>query len=88
MKITKLVARNFKKINGEKIYEFNHLNSLIAPNGTGKTTFLDALRYSLTGNKPEGDVINLASNEMEVSVGYQSYFSRVGIMWINMWISV
>lgn len=72
MKITKLVAKNFKKINGEKIYEFNQLNSLIAPNGTGKTTFLDALRYSLTGNKPDGDVINLASNEMEVSVSILS----------------
>lgn len=72
MKITKLVAKNFKKINGEKIYEFNQLNSLIAPNGTGKTTFLDALRYSLTGNKPDGDVINLASKEMEVSVSILS----------------
>ncbi len=58
MKIDKIVLRNFCGIKGEFTLDMPKIAALIGPNGMGKTTVLNAIRYALTGAEPEGDIIN------------------------------
>ncbi len=50
--IKRLYVENFKGIERLET-EFSPKMALIAPNGTGKTSFIEALRWVLTGNEPE-----------------------------------
>ena len=59
MKIKTLQINNFEGFEGTFEYEFKSpLNAICLKNGAGKTSFLNALRYGITGIKPAGRMIN------------------------------
>ena len=66
MKIEHVRITNFKKVTD---FELNpgKVNIFLGPNGTGKSSILQALRYGLTGNSPQdpiGEGANKAAVEM------------------------
>ena len=52
MKISKFEAKNFKGLSHSAVFP-GQLNILTGPNGTGKTSFLEAVRSAITGKLPE-----------------------------------
>lgn len=68
MKILKLKTTNFCNLKGEYEFTIPHICALIGANGIGKSTILNAIRYVLTGAKPEYDVINKECDEMSVAI--------------------
>ena len=78
MNIKKLQIQNFEGFNGTYEYEFKDpLNALCLKNGAGKTSFLNALRYGITGIKPVGKCINNDANTMAVGL---TFHDGVGII--------
>ncbi len=65
MEIKKLVTENFKAC-PDGTYQFGKVNVLIGPNGKGKTSLQNALRYVLTGKLPE-DPIRHGEDHVTVS---------------------
>ena len=55
MKIRKVTTENFKAC-PDREYEFGKVNVLIGPNGKGKTSLQNAIRYVLTGKLPDEPV--------------------------------
>lgn len=83
MKIDAIDMCNFMGIRGTKRVELPQTCALLGPNGIGKTTIMNAIRYGLTGEEPDGDIINKHSDFMRVTVtltdpsdGQQYDFSR------------
>ena len=68
MKMKKVIVRNFCGIEGKKEFDMPHIVALVGSNGTGKSTIINAIKYGLTGSKPEGDVINKNATEMSVEI--------------------
>lgn len=68
MKITKVCIKNFKGIEGEVNLTLPRASILLAKNGTGKTSVLEAIRFALTGERPLGDAVNKNANLCSVSV--------------------
>ena len=58
MKLKKLITTGWKGNPGTVEYDISPVMLLVGPNGTGKTSFIEALRFVLTGETPEGDYIN------------------------------
>lgn len=52
----KLEVTNFKGIKGTKIFEAEKFNIFETKNGTGKTTLLDAIKFSFTGIAPDDPI--------------------------------
>lgn len=84
MIIKDLTVTNFMGIKGRKEFVPAHINALCAKNGSGKTTFLNALRFALTGLEPAGDLINFDCDECSVHItltdpisGSDIKFSRI-----------
>ncbi len=78
MVIKKLQIQNFEGFDGTFEYEFKEpLNALCLKNGAGKTSFLNALRYAITGIKPAGNAINNTSSQMAVGL---TFHDGVGII--------
>ena len=78
MRIKKLQIQNFEGFDETFEYEFKEpLNALCLRNGAGKTSFLNALRYAITGIKPAGNVINNTSSQMAVGL---TFHDGVGII--------
>ena len=50
MQIKSIVLNNFRTVTTTEQPE--KVNALVAPNGSGKTAFIDALRYAVTGENP------------------------------------
>ena len=71
MKIDKLEIVNFMGIEGAiTMNEVPHIAALIGPNGMGKTTVMNAIRFGLTGAEPEGGkLINNNANQCNVTIG-------------------
>ncbi len=67
MKIKKVDINNFRGIKRAS-FELPHIAAICGKNGAGKTSLLNALRYALTGEEPEGDIIRYDANSTEVSV--------------------
>lgn len=67
MTINKLECTNFKNISHMEI-ELPKVHTIIAPNGYGKTSFLEALRFGLTGITPECEIIKDGADMCQVSV--------------------
>lgn len=66
MKIKKIVAKNFKSYD-ELVFEPKNVTyAVVGPNGTGKTTTEQIIRYALTGDYPD-EPIKKGCSEMEVS---------------------
>ena len=71
MKIKKLQIQSFEGFEDQFEYEFTEpLNALCLKNGAGKTSFLNALRYAITGVKPTVNCINNESNSMAVGLTF------------------
>lgn len=68
MKINKLRMVNFMGLKGAVEFDVPHIAALIGKNGMGKTTIMNAIRFSLTGEEPEGTVINTECDECQVSI--------------------
>lgn len=68
MLIKKLQIKNFKGIHGIKEIEPEGLNILRDENGAGKTSILNALRFALTGQEPEGALIYAGEESTAVGV--------------------
>lgn len=68
MRIDKLQVLNFQGLKGQHEYLFrDKMYALCQKNGTGKTSFINALRYGLSGAKPSGDV--MTGGEKTFAVG-------------------
>ena len=68
MKIDHLAMTNFMGIKGRMEFDMPHLAAIIGPNGMGKTTVMNAVRYGLTGAEPEGDIINKSAQQSTVTI--------------------
>jgi Chromosome segregation ATPases len=78
MKIKKLQILDFQGINGRYEYEFTDtINALCLSNGSGKTSFMNALRYAITGIKPAKEPIRRGSGTMAVGL---TFHDGVGII--------
>ena len=76
MKIKSIEITNFKGIEHMSYIPKHKTCALIAPNGTGKTSFLEALRFGLTGDAPN-KCIRDHTSEMSVSISMDgNVFSR------------
>lgn len=66
-KIAKIVVQNFKGIPFQTVIPKNEPTWLFDKNGSGKTSFLEALRYGLTGKMPK-DILYHGESEGFVSI--------------------
>ena len=76
MKIERLHTMDFMGIPGKRVWDFrDKVTVFAAPNGTGKTSVISALRYALTGMEPEGEMIHKgkASAAVQIDTGKRSY---------------
>ena len=67
MKIKNIRINNFKSIIDKEYSPKNKVAVLCASNGVGKTSFLEALRFGLTGEAPD-NCINDRADEMSVEI--------------------
>lgn len=72
MKIKKIETTNFMGLTGHRVYEFPDICALIGKNGLGKTTLMHAIRYGLTGQKPDCELINKKADEARVLISVES----------------
>lgn len=68
MIVEKLELCNFMGYEGSHSITFPKAGILLGKNGTGKTTVLNAVRYALTGDKPQGDIINSNADSCSVTL--------------------
>ena len=69
MQIKRLQVLNFQGITDQREYQFTSvIHSLCQKNGAGKTSFLNALRYAVTGNKPAGEMISSGASSSAVGI--------------------
>lgn len=76
MKLSKVRVINWKKKNFD--FAPGKLNYCLHPNGYGKTSLLDAIRYGLTGSLPGYSADGAAVEIMEASSGLDIYRARSG----------
>lgn len=59
MEIKALHTRNFMGLTGDRKWVFpGKIGALCAPNGTGKTSMVSAMRYAISGLEPEDEMIH------------------------------
>ena len=68
MKISNIKIENFKGFAGEHDFVLPEKAALLGNNGKGKTSFMQALLYGLTGIKPDGDIINTGADSAKVTI--------------------
>ena len=69
---------NFQGLKGLQSFELDKITALAQPNGSGKTSLINALRFGLTGNFPKGNMINIGEQSAAVKLILEngSNFSR------------
>lgn len=69
---------NFQGLKGLQSFDFDKITALAQPNGSGKTSLINALRFGLTGNSPKGNMINIGEQSAAVKLILEngSNFSR------------
>lgn len=69
---------NFQGLKGLQSFELDKITALAQPNGSGKTSLINALRFGLTGNSPKGNMINTGEQSAAVKLILEngSNFSR------------
>ena len=69
MKIEKVQLLNFQGLDGKRALKFpDKIDAMILPNGSGKTSLLNAIRYALTGAKPDGTLISRGTDVAAVNL--------------------
>lgn len=68
MIINKLEMTNFCGYKGSFVIDFPKTGILMGHNGIGKTSVLNAVRYALTGDKPDGDIVNKDASQASVTL--------------------
>ena len=68
MEIKEIRLTNFGCYKGAHVVTLPKFGAMIQKNGTGKTTFLNAIRYGLTGTEPDGDIVTKGCDESEVTI--------------------
>ena len=58
MYVKKLIVKNFQGLRGQKEYDLGPVVALFDKNGRGKTSFIQAYRYVLTGVQPQGRMLS------------------------------
>ena len=77
MRIESIRIKNFKTITNLEYVAKETLAALCAPNGTGKTSFLEAIRFGLTGDTPDNCVNdNADETTVEIILDGGTSFSR------------
>lgn len=78
-KLEKIIVKDFQGIEGEKNVSLDKITALCAPNGYGKSSFINSLIFGLTGNKPSGTIVNNNSDHAKVSLKFKDShsFTRV-----------
>lgn len=72
MKIKKLLVKDFQGLHGKREYSFeDKLVVLAAPNGSGKSSMLNALRFGLSGQVPKGKVCADGAAKADVGIVFQ-----------------
>lgn len=59
---------NFQGLKGLQSFDFDKITALAQPNGSGKTSLINALRFGLTGNSPKGNMINIGEQSAAVKL--------------------
>ncbi len=70
MRIKSIIMENFMGFSGKKSINLGDdvIVALVAANGSGKTSLLQALRYGLTGEEPAKDIVNAAADTCSVTL--------------------
>lgn len=78
-KLKSITIEGFQGIKEEKRIELDKITALCAPNGTGKSSFINSLIFGLTGNKPDGTLVNNSADYARVSLNFNNShtFSRI-----------
>lgn len=78
-KLKSITIEGFQGIKEEKRIELDKITALCAPNGTGKSSFINSLIFGLTGNKPDGTLVNNSADYAKVSLNFNNshIFSRI-----------
>lgn len=74
MKMLKVVVSDFQGLEGMHEYDLkdSKIFTQVGKNGIGKTSFLNAVRYCLTGQTPEGEIISFGKTNALVSIVMES----------------
>ena len=70
MQISKLKTLDFQGLAGTREWEFGHVNVLCGPNGTGKTSLLNAIQYGLSGKEPSGTLVHAGAPKAAVGIEF------------------
>jgi len=74
MKISRVKAINFKGIKNIDVFLKKHVNKIIGPNGSGKTSLRDSIMATLCGAKYTPDIpVRIGQGKAEVTVDMGDY---------------
>ena len=69
MQFTKMVTENFQGLLGLQVHDLTKKIIIkIGNNGTGKTNFINAFRYGLTGIDPDGEMVTRGKENASVTL--------------------
>lgn len=68
MKINKLTISNFKGIAGTVEFTMPKIAAIVGKNGIGKTSTIEAIKFALTGDEPEGEIIHHGTEAAYVTI--------------------
>lgn len=68
MKIKTINVMNFQGLKGIHCFDLDKITALCQSNGAGKTSLLNAIRYGLTGQKPDGEMITAGEDSCAVKI--------------------
>lgn len=79
MSVITLDTADFRGLRGTRKFEFEKLNAVTAPTGSGKSSILDALKFAMTGIEPDGEIVSSGADRCAVQVTFPSggSFARI-----------
>lgn len=70
--ISKIIICNFRGLEGEREYDLNKIVALCEPVGSGKTSIIEAIRWALTNELPNGKIVNDKSDKAKVTIVFKN----------------